>query len=384
MKFLVIIGDGMADLPESCPNGKTPLMVAKKPYMDMMAKKGLSGRFLTIPEGFEPGSDVACLSLFGYDPKKYYTGRGPIEAAGLGIELEEEDVAFRCNLVRLKGNEELIMEDYSADHISDDEAKSLIGILNEKIGDERFKFFAGISYRNICIWKKGMWKMHTTPPHDIMGKKIKDYLPRGEGAQEVINLMEKAREIMAKAGKKANGIWLWGQGLKSAFPSFYELFGLKGGVVCAVDLIKGIGRLAKMEVPKVPFATGSIDTDYQSKARMALRLLPEIDVVYIHVEAPDEASHMGDYEEKVKAIEAIDREIVGFLFENAPFPLRFLITTDHATPIELRTHMATLVPFAIFEKGGEGSGDGLPFHEGITRRIYEVEEVLNLFFNRER
>jgi 2,3-bisphosphoglycerate-independent phosphoglycerate mutase len=379
VKYVVVIGDGMADLPLDCLSGRTPLMVAKKPYMDMMAKKGLLGLFLTIPDGLPAGSDVACLSLFGYDPRRYYTGRGPIEAASLGIRLEEGDVAMRCNLVTIELEQgEEVMADYSGGHVPQKEAEHLIELLNAHLADERFRFFPGVSYRHVFVWRGGSLGFRTTPPHDIMGKRIKEYLPRGEGSEVLVVLMREARKIL-EGRERANGIWLWGQGVKTRMPSFESNFGLSGAVVCAVDLIKGIGRLAGMDVPSVLGATGSIDTDYEAKARKALELLEERDVVYVHVEAPDEASHMGSVEEKIRAIEAIDRDVLGQIFESSPFPLNFLVTTDHATPIATRTHMAMPVPFLIYPCGRE---DGGLFHEAQESRIYDVQFVLRQFFGK--
>lgn len=390
MKFLVIIGDGMADFAIEELNGKTPLMVAEKPYMDMMARHGLCGKVITIPEGFPPGSDVAGMSLFGYDPAKYYTGRAPIEAYGMGITMNDTDVAFRCNMVYLENIEdEAIMGDYSGGQITTDEAKVLIDLLNKEVDRKQFEFFPGVGYRHIMIWRGGEWEMTTTPPHDITKKKIREYLPKGKGAETIIEVMKFSQRILAdhplnrqrQALNKVsvNSIWLWGQGKKTVFPLFYHKFHLKGATVAAVDLIKGISSLAGFERPYVKGATGYIDTDYYAKANKALELLQNHDIVYIHIEAPDEASHNGNLKEKIHAIENIDKKIVGTLYESVSEDTRFLIVTDHATPISLKTHYPCPVPFAIFEKGKKYKGAINGFNEDIEGITLNGEELLSLF-----
>lgn len=393
MKYLVIIGDGMADFPIDELNGKTPLMVAEKPHMDMMAREGLCGKVITIPDGFPPGSDVAGMSLFGYDPAKYYTGRAPIEAYGMGITMGEADVAFRCNMVYLENiDDEAVMGDYSGGQITTDEAKIFIELLNNEIKDKQFAFFPGIGYRHIMIWRDGEWKMNTTPPHDITKKKIKEYLPSGNGADKLINLMKLSQRLMSdhplnkkrmESGKlPVNSIWLWGQGKKASFPLFYDKFHLKGATVAAVDLIKGISSLAGFERPYVKGATGYIDTDYRAKAKKALELIQNYDIVYIHVEAPDEASHSGNIKEKIQAIENIDSKIVSPLYEAMPDGTRFLIVTDHATPISLKTHFACPVPFALFEKGKKQKGQAGGFNEDIQGIVLKGEDLVSLFINK--
>lgn len=392
MKYLVIIGDGMADFPIDELNGKTPLMVAEKPYMDMMAKEGLCGKVITIPNGFPPGSDVAGMSLFGYDPAKYYTGRAPIEAYGMGITMGEADVAFRCNMVYLENiDDEAVMGDYSGGQITTDEANIFIELLNNEIKDKQFEFFSGVGYRHIMIWRGGEWEMTTTPPHDITKKKIKEYLPSGKGADRLITIMKFSQRLMAdhplnkkrmESGKlPVNSIWLWGQGKKASFPLFYDKFHLKGATVAAVDLIKGISSLAGFERPYVKGATGYIDTDYSAKAEKALELIKNYDIVYIHVEAPDEASHSGNIKEKIQAIENIDRKIVKPLYEAMPNDTRFLIVTDHATPISLKTHFACPVPFAVFEKGKKQIGHAGGFNEDIEGIVLNGEDLLSFFIN---
>ena len=363
MKYMVIIGDGMADFPVDELDGKTPLMAAHKPSMNYMAQNGFCGNVVTIPAGFPSGSDVACMSIFGYDPAKYYTGRAPIEAYGMGVAMNETDIAFRCNLVYLDASlSRVTMGDYSGGHITTEEAAELVRDLQGAVGSELFRFHPGVSYRHLLIWKNGQEAMQTTPPHDILDKEVLDYLPKGEGASTLIKLMSDSqiflkdhrvnRLRLEKGLKPANSIWLWGQGKKPYFPPYAEKYGVRGAAVTAVDLIKGIGALAGFETPHVEGATGYLDTDYGAKARAALDLLDRYDIVYLHVEAPDEASHNGSLKEKLRAIERIDKEILEYLLANTGDDVRFLLTTDHATPITLRTHYACPVPFVIYQKHG--------------------------------
>ena len=351
MKYVVIIGDGMADFPLPSLDGRTPLMAARKPYMDMMARGGFCGKVLTIPDGMSPGSDVAGMSIFGYNPAAHYTGRAPIEAAGMGVGMAEEDVAFRCNLVYLEGQPgSMRMGDYAGGHVGTEEARAMIDSLNGELGSDLFRFFPGVAYRHLMIWRSGADEMDTTPPHDITGLEIGPYMPKGRGAETLIGLMEQSRKVLAmspvnkekeRAGKTpANSIWLWGQGKKARLPAFKEKYGLIGATVAAVDLIKGISALVGFDAPMVKGATGYLDTDYGAKAACALALLEDHDIVYVHVEAPDEASHNGSTEEKIRAIERIDKEVVGRIFEEAGDQLGFLVLTDHATPVSLKTHYA--------------------------------------------
>jgi 2,3-bisphosphoglycerate-independent phosphoglycerate mutase len=390
MKYVVIIGDGMADFLIEELGNKTPLMVAHKPFMNMMAQEGFCGKVNTIPEGFPPGSDVAAISIFGYDPAKYYTGRAPIEAVSMGIELGDSDVAFRCNLVNLDiSPERTIMGDYSGGHITTEEAKVLIDGLNEKMGNDIFHFFPGVSYRHIMVWKGGLWQMSSTPPHDITGKEIPEYLPKGTGADTVHSLMEKSQKILGKdplneernkAGKlPANSIWLWGQGKKSKLPSFADKFHLTGATVAAVDLVKGVSMLAGFDAPLIKGATGYLDTDYRAKANAAIALLEDHDIVYVHVEAPDEASHNGDMKEKIKAIERIDADVVSVILEKAPKDTRFLIVTDHATPISMKTHYGVPVPFIIYDKDNKQAGCETGYDERAGEKVISGEEMITLF-----
>jgi 2,3-bisphosphoglycerate-independent phosphoglycerate mutase len=391
MKYIVLIGDGMADHPLESLEGKTPLMVARTPNMDALAQRGEVGLVRTIPSGLPKGSEIANLSIFGYDPKRYYTGRGPLEAASIGVKLGPEDVAFRLNLVTLEAiGGSVIMEDYSAGHISTEEGKTIIQDLEKELGDSVFHFYPGVSYRHLLVWRGKGEKLETTPPHDITEQEIGAYLPRGEGAQELIKLMTET-QILLKAhplnhtrqqeGKReANATWPWGQGKASHMPSFAERFALRGGVISAVNLIKGIGICAGLEAIAVPGATGYLDTNYQGKAEYGLRAVENGDFVYIHVEAPDEASHNGDLKAKITAIEAFDEKVVGTIvkgMENKA-DYRIMVLPDHPTPIELRTHADDPVPFVIYDSTqkrpsgaagfdeAEASKSGILIEEGHT------------------
>jgi 2,3-bisphosphoglycerate-independent phosphoglycerate mutase len=311
----------------------------------------------TIPPGFAPGSDVANLCLLGYDPRKYYTGRGPLEAASMGIELTADELAFRCNLITAEGD---TLKDYSAGHISSQEARSLIEAIGAKLDSKKVWFYSGVSYRHLMVLSGANAVADCFPPHDITGQSIKKHLPRGEGADLLIDLMEASKEILADHpvnqsrradGKnEANMIWLWGQGRKPRMPTFKERFQLEGSIISAVDLVKGIGRYAGLEVIDVPGATGYFDTNYRGKAEYALRSLEKKDFVFVHVEAPDEAGHTGDIQAKIKALEDFDRLVVGVILEGMKNfdPYRLLAAPDHLTPISVKTHVAEAVPFVYY------------------------------------
>lgn len=367
MKYIVLIGDGMGDYPIKELGGKTPLEVAKIPNMNYIAKNGRVGLARTIPDGFAPASDVANLSILGYDPSKYYSGRGPLEAANMGIELGPDDVAFRCNLVTVD-EEKLI--DYSAGHITSKEASTLIKFLDKKLGSEEITFYPGVSYRHLMVvrdksLKEALLKTNCIPPHDITGWKIKEHLPKGDGAQFLTRLMEDSKSLLSGHEvnqvridlneNPANMIWLWGQGTSTNMVKFKDKFGVSGSVISAVDLIKGIGKTIGLSVIKVPGATGYYDTNYLGKAKYALNSLKEKDFVFVHVEAPDEAGHNGDLRAKIGAIENFDRFVVGTILERFKKlkNFRILVMPDHITPISVRTHVAEPVPFAIFGKGIE-------------------------------
>ena len=360
MKLVVLLGDGMADLPLAALQGKTPLQAAKKPNMDLLAKQGRSGLAQTVPEGFPPGSDVANLSVMGYSPSRHYSGRAPLEAAAMNVLLAEGDIAFRCNFVTIEGG---VMLDYSAGHITTEESRELIEALQPLMPERRL--YAGVSYRNLLVLKAGA-KALCTPPHDISDQPVAEHLPRGPDSELLVRLMEAARPVLAShpvnqrrisAGKRpANAIWLWGQGPAPVMPSFGEKYGLLGAMISAVDLLKGIGRYAGLEVIDVPGATGTIDTNYEGKVQAALEALKSLDFVYLHIEAPDEAGHEGKTELKVRAIELFDELVVGPVVEGlqkSGEDWRVLLLPDHATPISIKTHSRDPVPFTIMGKGIE-------------------------------
>ena len=370
MKYVVIVGDGMADYPVEDLNGKTPLMVAETPHMDWLARHGEIGMVRTVPDGFNPGSEIANLSIFGYDPVRYYTGRGPLEAASLGIKLQPDDLAFRCNLVTLKvDGTGTIMEDFSAGHITSDEAREIIIDLNREIGTKDIQFYPGVSYRHLMVFKRGaskysaLEKLKLIPPHDITGRLISSFLPEinGRGGEDrILFLIHESQRFLknhpvnisrsGKGLKPANSIWLWGQGRFPQMVTLKQRFGIEGYVISAVHLLKGIGILAGLEVLEVPGATGYFDTNYDGKAQYALRGLKEKDFVYVHVEAPDEAGHMGDLRLKIKAIETFDEKIVGAILKGMENfeRYRILVLPDHPTPLSIRTHAADPVPYVIY------------------------------------
>ena len=366
MKYLILLGDGMGDYEIDELGGKTPLEVAHTPNMDLAASKGEIGTAGTIPKGFPKGSDVANLSIFGYDPKTYYTGRSPLEAASLDIRLAPNEVAFRCNLVNLtEKNGELVMNDFTAGHISSKEAVQIIKTLDDKLSDENTRFYSGVSYRHIMVKKNGMAGLGLTPPHDITDKEIAQYLPNKENAGDILQLMLKSMDILKDHGvnKKriaenklpANSIWLWGEGHAPTMPTYKEKYNLTGSVISAVDLIKGIGICAGLTSVDVPGATGYIDTDYEAKARYALEELETKDFVYLHVEAPDEAAHQGKLDLKIKAIEDFDEKVVKPIFEGMKkFPEhKIVILCDHYTPISVKTHTDDRVPVVIYDSTKE-------------------------------
>ncbi|MDX8550421.1 cofactor-independent phosphoglycerate mutase [Methanospirillum sp. J.3.6.1-F.2.7.3] len=350
-KYCIILGDGMADEPLAELSGMTPLEAAHTPNMDYIAREGSMGLLKTVPEGYSPGSDIANLSVLGYDPVSCYTGRGALEAASMGITLGDEDVAYRCNLVTIRNG---IIEDFNAGHISSEEGAALLTSLNKHLTG--MICYPGISYRNLIVLPGGKG-CESTAPHDVTGQQAELYLPKGSDAEKLLKAMEISREIFAdhpvnrdrirREKNPATSIWPWSGGKHPAIQPFSDIFGLKGGIISAVDLLNGIGTYAKMEIIKVPGATGFIDTDYQAKARYAIEALKYLDFLFIHVEAPDEAGHMGSIEEKVKAIERVD-EMIGTIMSQ--FTGRIAVLPDHPTPIRIKTHTADPVPFAILGK----------------------------------
>ena len=362
-RYCILIGDGMGDFPMEELDGKTALEAARTPTMDRLTRLGHVGTVQTIPEGFQPGSDVANMTLLGYDPGEYYTGRGPLEAAALGISMNPEDVAFRCNLVTLGFKEgRVVMVDYSAGHISDEEAGKLIEDLSPMISARSFHLYPGVSYRNLLMWHGGPEGLATVPPHDFTGMDVTDAWHVYEEEPLLYDMLTKAiqffhkhpvNEERRKRGKRpANALWPWGQGRKPMMPRITERFGLDGAVVAAVDLIRGLGVWAGLEVLDVEGATGYLDTNYKGKARAAIEALKDHRLVVLHLEAPDEASHMGDLKEKIRAIERFDREIVCEVWDalkEMDVTYRIMVVTDHFTPIRLRTHGPFPVPFCIYD-----------------------------------
>ncbi|MGN0150297.1 MAG: cofactor-independent phosphoglycerate mutase [Clostridia bacterium] len=370
MKYIVILGDGMADYPVDAFDGKTILEVANKPTIDYMAQHGEMGMVKTVQDGMKPGSDVANLSVMGYDTKKCYSGRSPLEAASIGVPLKDDDVTFRTNLVTLSDEEnyeDKTMLDYSAGEISTEEAAELINAVAAELNTDDIKFYPGISYRHLCVWNGGSTNVELTPPHDISDKKITDHLPKGDGADKFLEMMKKSEKILkehpvnkarAAAGKNpATSIWPWGEGTKPQLDNFEEKFGLKGSVISAVDLIKGIAKCAGMNSIDVEGATGNCETNWDGKAQAALdAILKDSDFVYVHMEAPDEMGHQGAPEKKKFAVETIDTKVVKFLkdeLEKRGIDYRMMILPDHPTPISLKTHVSDPVPYIIYDSTAE-------------------------------
>jgi len=363
MKYIILVGDGMADYPIPELGNRTPLEVADTTNMDLVAKKGVSGMVETIPENMPPGSDVANLSLLGYDPEVYYTGRGPLEAGSMGVKLSKDDVAYRCNIVTVENG---MMVDYSAGHISSSESEVLIAAIEKDLGTEEIRFYSGVSYRHLLVHRDGSESLKCTPPHDITGRKYEEYLPIGVGQEIIRELMERSKTVLANhpvnkrrmaAGKNpGNIIWPWGQGRAPDMPGFLEKYGFTGSVISAVDLIKGIGYYAGLDIIRVPGATGYLDTNYLGKAEYALESLREKDFIWVHVESPDEAGHAADIEAKIKAIEEFDSKVVGTMLrgiENSGQEYLLMVLPDHLTPISVRTHIHGPVPFAACGTGIE-------------------------------
>ena len=367
MKYIVVVPDGAADYPIDILEGKTPLETADTPFMDNLAKNAILGRVKTVPVGFKPASDVANLSLLGYDPNEYYTGRGPLEAANMGIPLGDGDLAFRCNLItESQGN----LIDYSAGHITDHEAKELLEYLDSKLGSDIIKFFHGTSYRNLMVYKNcvdlNLDKMTYFAPHDILGKDIEEHFPAGENSEALIDLMKRSKEILKDheinkvrvdlGENPANMIWFWGCGRNPSMPLFKDKFGLNGAVVSAVDLINGIGKIIGFKVLKVEGVTGYYDTNYKGKAEAAVAALEDVDIVFVHIEATDEAGHNQDLRMKITCTERIDKLVIGTIVEAMKGKeYRLLIAPDHPTPLSLRTHTDEPVPFLIYGAGIQGS-----------------------------
>jgi 2,3-bisphosphoglycerate-independent phosphoglycerate mutase len=385
MKVIILLGDGMSDIVYSELGNKSPLQYAATPNMDFMARHGQVGLAHTVPAGLPPGSDVANLSVFGYDPRTCYTGRSPLEAISMGVVLGPDDVAFRMNLVTLKPQgSSIYMQDFSAGHISTSEAHELVETLQKDLGRPEIEFHAGVGYRHLMVWRGGKDGMRSTPPHDITGKAILDSLPSGDGADTLINIMNHAQMVLhshpvnvrrrENGDLPANSVWLWGHGKTPRIETFQERYGLTGAVISAVDLIKGIGICAGLDIIKVDGATGYIDTNYLGKGQAALAALEKHDFVYVHVEAPDEASHSGNMQHKLQAIEDFDRQVVGTILEGISKygDYAILCMPDHPTPVKLMTHTSDPVPFVIF-RGETGEGNGAASYDEIQAKVTGLE-----------
>lgn len=372
MKYVVVLGDGMADEPIKELGNKTPLQVAKKETIDMLARNGEVGLVKTIPENLSPGSDTANLSVLGYNPVEYYTGRSPLEAVSIGVKMKDDDIAFRCNLVTVTEEEPYAKKkiiDHSADEITTEEASELIKSIQEALGSEITKFYKGISYRHLLIWNKGSMNVKLTPPHDILERCIEDYLPEGSNGEKILEMMEQSYEILKnhpinikrqeKGLNPANSIWIWGEGTKPILPSFEEKFGKKGTMISAVDLLKGIAIAAKMQSIDVEGATGNIHTNFDGKAKACIDALKSgQEFVYVHIEAPDECGHRGELENKIKSIELIDSKVVSYIkneLDQLGEPYKLMVVPDHPTPLSIRTHTSEPVPYVIYTSNKEQS-----------------------------
>jgi 2,3-bisphosphoglycerate-independent phosphoglycerate mutase len=393
MKFIILVADGMADYPAEELQDRTPLQVARHPNMDRLLKGGICGTVRTVPKGMGANTDVALLSLMGYNPREVHVGRGPLEAASMGIHLSDDEVAFRFNLVEEKNG---ILKDYAAGHIETEKAETLVEALGNALGREDVKFYSGISYRHVLILKGYSEKVHCYPAHDVVGRDVKDILvtpkePEAEDTAELLNtLIKRSREALAnhplnKEGKtSANMVWPWGPGKKPTLVSLRERHGLKGAVISAVDVVNGLGIFAGMDVIKVPGVTGFIDTNYEGKADYALEALRTHDLVLIHVEAPDEAGHLGDARLKIKTIEDLDERLLGRLLERIGGQYTITVLPDHLTPITVRTHTDDPVPFLVYSSEKQVVNEARCFHEAAVSRSIYLErgyEFLDLFLD---
>ncbi len=388
MKHIVILLDGAADTPVAELGGKTPLEAAKKPNIDRLAALGEMGMVTTVPDSLPPGSDVANLAVFGYDPFKYYTGRSPLEALSMGVHLELTDTTFRTNVVTLSEDEpysEKTMIDYSSDEITTEESTQLIAAVNEALKTESYEFFPGISYRHLMVWHNKENKFSLTPPHDISDRKVTEYLPEDK---TLLDLMEKSYEILKdhpvniarkeRGLRPANSIWIWGNGTKPNLTTFDELYGIRGSVISAVDLIKGIGTGAGLNVVDVIGATGNVHTNFNGKAEAAISELKNgADFIYVHLEAPDEAGHRHEIDNKVKAIELIDERIVAPILEylkDAGEEFSMLLMPDHPTPLAIRTHTSDPVPYILYRSNVCGEAKSTSYTEENAKATGIVTE----------
>lgn len=397
MKYLLMIPDGMADEPLAELSNKTPLQTARTKNMDALAQNGVVGEAHTVPENYPPGSDVAIMSIFGYDPKKYYTGRGPLEAKANNLPVTLSDVVFRCNLVASDG-EHLV--DYSAGHISNEEAMTLMALVDRKLSTQTLKFYPGVQYRHILVWKNSGEPLHAKcfPPHDIMGKKVSEHVPRGGGEKILQRLIWDSMELLdhhdinkrrRDEGKlPANMLWPWGQGKVPAVTSFYEKYKKRGAVITAVDLVRGLARCAEMDIVEVPGATGYYDTNWEGKAEHALNALKTHDFVAVHVEATDEAGHNGDVEKKIWSIEQFDKRVLGNILsgiEKLKMDFKLLLLPDHPTYVRLRTHVRAPVPFILYDSTRAKKGDADAYDESwgaqSKMKIEEGHTLMGMFLS---
>ncbi|MGE5303051.1 MAG: cofactor-independent phosphoglycerate mutase [Alphaproteobacteria bacterium] len=396
MKYIILQGDGMADYPLEVLGGKTPLEAAWTPNMDWLAARGIFGMAHVIPKGFPPGSDVGNMSIMGYDPAVYHTGRSPLEAASMGVALGPKDIAFRCNLVTIGGSGgDSFMEDFTAGHIGTEEAGNIIRDLGRELGGDGVEFFPGVSYRHLMVWRNGQERMATTPPHDITDRKVAEYLPKGPGAERLLKLMEASRAVLAghavnqrrraEGQRQATTIWLWGQGKAPALPPLTQRFGIKGGVISAVDIINGLGVYAGLERIAVPGITGFLDTNYRGKGEYGVKSLDKNDFVFIHVEAMDEAGHMGDVEKKIQALQDFDEKVVGTILKGLAHrkDWRVLLMPDHPTAITLKTHVAEPVPFVLYSPDDPRHNGAVGYNEKdaagtgiVVKKAYKLMEAL--------
>jgi 2,3-bisphosphoglycerate-independent phosphoglycerate mutase len=387
MKYILLIGDGMGDTPVPELGNKTPLEVAKKPVIDRLCAAGEPLLAITVPEGYPPGSDVANLSLMGYEPEKYYTGRAPLEAASMGVEVGEDEIAFRCNLVNVRyANNQVEMIDYSAGHISTEEADALIKAVQDACGTDRLTFYPGISYRHLLIHKGGVPEsLQTVPPHDYMDQDVTGFYQQYMAVDYLAELMQVSAKVLAdhpvnkkreSEGKRpANSIWIWGEGAKPAMEPLQKRYGVNGSLISAVDLLKGLGVCSGLDVLEVEGATGYIDTNYQGKVDAALDALVEKDFVLVHVEAPDEAGHNGSVQDKVQAIEDFDAKIVAPIVEEMDRrgeAYRLVVTMDHYTPLARRTHEDWPVPMFIYDSTGVDAPGGVSYTEDNIKTVVKA------------
>ena len=391
MKYLVVLYDGMADYPVPALNGKTPMELAKKPLLDKLARFGKVGTVKTVAEGLKPGSDIANMSVLGYNPKECYTGRSPLEAVSIGVDMKDTDIIFRTNLVTLSDEEnyeDKTMVDYSAGDISTAEAAEIIKSVQEHFGNEKFAFYSGVAYRHCLVWNNGTLDLgKMTPPHDISGKVIKEHLSDSENAKELIQMMKESydflmehpvnKERMAKGERPANSIWLWGEGTKPALPDFKEKYGVDGSIISAVDLLKGIAKCAGMASPDVEGATGYIDTNFDGKAECAIEELKTKDFVYIHIEAPDECGHRNEPENKVRAIELIDEKVLSKVLPalDKYDDYKVMVLPDHPTPIVTMTHAGDAVPYLIYQKSKAADNGIESFTEATAKEAGNYVEI---------